>query len=418
MWRWAALIFVISFAARAAVLFVYCATHANYALEDTEIGRVAIQLAEHNQFANPFSKPTGPTAHVAPVYPFLTSIWVRVLGTGNAAGLATCLTNILFVSAAYCLMPALARTCSVPIEVGALAGLIPAAVPFSAFVEMRLSEAPLLFLLLVIASIAFIHLLQHLLQKGRLPAVPALGYGVLCGLLLLTSPVTLLVLAGFFLAGFSICAKPRRLNTYLRFATLAALAMGMTLSPWILRNYRIFGHFFLVRSNFGLELKLSNHDGASPLLEVNEGSDYFYKNHPFWSRSEADSMNQVGEFVYNRRALRTALSWIATRPVPFLRLCLERFVYFWFMPGWPPLKVIILFPMVLLAGWGAVRMVRDHPAAGWILGMVALLFPLVYYLVQVANRYRLPMYWTLYFFASYALVGRTYTVISGHPERA
>lgn len=414
VWRWAAMIFVISFAARAAVLFAYCATHTNYALEDTEIGRVAIQLAGHNQFANPFSKPTGPTAHVAPVYPFLTSIWVRVLGTGNATGLATCLTNIFFVSAAYSLLPLLAWTASLPIEVGALAGIVPAAIPFSAFVEMRLSEAPLLFLLLVIASIAYI----RLLQSGRLSAARALGFGALCGLLLLTSPVVLLVLIGFFIAGFILCLKSGRVLPYLRFALFSALAMSLVLSPWVLRNYRVFGHLFLVRSNVGMELKLSNHDGASPLLEVNEGSDYFYKNHPFWSRAEADSMNQMGEIAYNRLALRTALSWIRTRPAVFLRLCLERFVNFWFMPGWPPLKAIILFPMVLLAGWGAFRMIRDHPIAGWVLATVPVMFPLVYYVVQVANRYRLPMYWTIYFFASYALLSRKFTMESQDHVRA
>ena len=362
---------------------------------------MAIQLGRHNQFANPFSKPTGPTAHVAPVYPFLTSNWVRFLGTGNDAGIATGLTNIVFVSAAYCLMPLLAETCSVPILVGILAGIFPAAIPFNAFVEMRLSEAPLLFLLLTAATIAFL----HVLQRDRLSAGPAAGYGLLCGLLLLTSPVVLFVLVGFFLAGLFICGKSGKLRPFLRFAALSALTTVLTLSPWIVRNYRAFGHFFLVRSNFGMELKLSNHDGASPLLDVNEGSDYFYKNHPYWSRSEADSVKQEGEFAYNRRALRTALSWIAAQPVAFLRLCAERFVYFWFMPGWPPFKAIILFPMVLLAGWGAIRMVREHPVGGSILAIVPLLFPLVYYVVQVANRYRLPMYWTLFFFASYALVG-------------
>jgi hypothetical protein len=411
--RWATLIFITSFATRAAVLFVYCWIQPNHPLEDTEIGRVAIQLAQHNQFANPFSKPTGPTAHVALVYPLLTSVWVRLLGTGNAAGLATCLTNIVFVSAAYCLMPLLARTCSVRITVGILAGVIPAAVPFSAFVEMRLSEAPVLFLLLVVASVAFI----HVLQQGRLSIRPGVSYGLLCGLLLLTSPVVLFVLIGFFLAGFSTYRKSGGLRSYLRFAAISALATGLTLSPWILRNYLTFGHLFLVRSNFGLELKLSNHDGASPLLDVNEGSDYFYKNHPFWNRSEADSLNQVGEFAYNRRALSTALSWIAAQPAPFLRLCLERFVYFWFMPGWPPFKAIILFPLVLLAGWGAVRMVRDHPIPGRILAMVPLLFPLVYYFVQVSNRYRLPMYWTLFFFALYALVGHRNSLKSHTPEK-
>lgn len=398
--RWAALIFIVSFASRGAVLLVYYKLHPHHPLEDTEIGRVAIQVGWHHRFADPYSAPTGPTAHVAPVYPLLTSLWVGLLGTGNLSGFATCFCNMLFVSAGYGLMPLLARTCSVPLAVGVAAGLFPAAIPFSAIVELRLSESPLVFLLLVVITIFAIHILRH----QQFSNWKAAGFGALSGLLLLTSPVGLTVLAGFFAVGLYFSVKFGKLYPYLRFTALAALMASLILSPWILRNYHTFGHLFFIRSNFGLEFKLSNHDGASPLLEVNEGTEYFYRNHPFWNHTEADRVKSLGEIEYNRQALQSALTWIKNRPASFLKLTLERFVFFWFMPGWPPFKALILFPLVLLAVWGAFRMIQCHPVAGATLAMVPLLFPVVYYFVQVSNRYRLPMYWTLYFFASYALI--------------
>jgi hypothetical protein len=384
------------------VLLAYYKFQPNHPLEDTEIGRVAIQLGQHHRFADPYSKPTGPTAHVAPIYPLLTSVWVRLLGTGNISGFATCVSNMVFVSAAYALMPLLARTCSVPLSVGVLAGLFPAAVPFSAIVELRLSEAPLLFLLLVVVTILTIHIFRNQLFSNW----KAIGFGVLSGVLLLTSPVGLTVLAGFLAVGMYFSLKRNNLSPYLRFIAIAAFVACLTLSPWILRNYHTLGHLFFIRSNFGLEFKLSNHDGASPLLDVNEGTEYFYRNHPFWDHTEADRVKALGEVEYNHQALQAALTWINDRPLSFLKLSLERFLYFWFMPGWPPFKALILFPMVLLAGWGAIKLIRCDPIAGWTLAMVPLLFPAVYYFIQVSNRYRLPMYWTLYFFSSYALLFR------------
>ncbi len=42
----------------------------------------------------------------------------------------------------------------------------------------------------------------------------------------------------------------------------------LTLLPWTIRNYQVFGRLMPVRDNFGLELWLGNHEGVSPALST------------------------------------------------------------------------------------------------------------------------------------------------------
>ena len=60
-----------------------------------EAVRVARSLATSGTFADPFaSMKTGPTAHVAPVYPFLYALFLEVLGTGYTSLWAVWAMNI------------------------------------------------------------------------------------------------------------------------------------------------------------------------------------------------------------------------------------------------------------------------------------------------------------------------------------
>ena len=51
---------------------------------------------------------------------------------------------------------------------------------------------------------------------------------------------------------------------------LACLALGAIVAciPWAWRNYKAFHEFLFIRSNFGLELRLANHDGADADIDV------------------------------------------------------------------------------------------------------------------------------------------------------
>src|SRR5258708_4921704 len=80
--RMCLVIFLVGLASRAAFII-----HSRQYLdinEGTEIVNVAHHLAERGTFDDPYKSPTGPTAHVAPGYPFFLSAVYRLFGTSQA----------------------------------------------------------------------------------------------------------------------------------------------------------------------------------------------------------------------------------------------------------------------------------------------------------------------------------------------
>ena len=396
-WRAAVVIFLLSFFIRLAIFLLIVGPHP--IPTENELGRITTELGLHHQFANPYDSPTGPTAHAAPVYPIIQSLWVVLFGNTLAAGVCAALLNIVFSAVASALLPALALQCGVPVSVGILAGLFQAVFPVSAVQELAFFDATLVAMLLVVASLVTV----RVFNRSAFSISSACGYGILWGLVFLASPVTVTVFSGFLLVGFYFCFRRLR-QSYTIFAGVAVLSAFLTILPWTIRNYVALGGFFFIRDDFGLEMKVSNNDEASPLMDRNIILPYFHRMHPFLSAEEAQVVRAAGEREYNRRALRSAFAWIKDHPTQFLTLSIRRFTIFWFMLGWPPWKGVILIPMVFLAAAGCVRMIRLHPISGWTLASIPILFPPVYYLVQTSSRYRFPAYWTVSFFAFYAIV--------------
>lgn len=397
-WRAAVVIFLLSFFTRLAVFLLVVGPHP--VPSDTELGRIMTEIGLHHQFANPYKTPSGPTAHVAPVYPLIQSLWITLFGNTVMAGIYAAVVNIVFSAVASALLPALAAQCRIPLTVGILAGLFQAALPVSARQELSLFESTLVAMLLVMASLITVRIFTTASFSVR----TAFVYGVFWGLVLLASPITILVFAGTLLVGFHFFFQNARNRSYAVFAIIAVASAAMTLVPWTVRNYRAFGTLFFIRDDFGLEMKVSNNSEASPLMDDNLSLPYFRHIHPSDSPEEAQLVRAVGEREYNRRALRSAFDWIKSHPGQFLMLTVRRFTVFWFMLGWPPWKAIFLIPMVFLGVAGCIQMIRRHPVAGWTIASIPILFPLVYYIVQTSSRYRFPAYWTVSFFAFYAVV--------------
>ena len=396
-WRAAVVIFLLSFFTRLAIYLLFAGPRP--IPSDTELGRIATEIGLHHQFANPYKTPTGATAHAAPLYPLIQCVWIALFGNTLTAGICAALVNIVFSSVASALLPSLALQCGIPVSVGILAGLFQAAFPVSALQELSFFDATLVAMLLVVASLVTI----RIFTRSSYSVLSAFGYGMLWGLVLLASPVTMTVFAGFLLVGFYFSFRRLR-RSYGIFAGIALLSAFLTVLPWTIRNYFAFGEFFFIRDDFGLEMKISNNSEASPLMDVNLTLPFYLEMHPSDSPEEAQVVREVGEREYNRRALHTAFEWIKGHPAQFLKLSFRRLTIFWFMLGWPPWKGVILVPMVLLAVAGCVRMVSRHPVAGWTIASIPILFPPIYYIVQTSSRYRFPAYWTVSFLAFYALV--------------
>src|SRR5258708_7316436 len=146
MWSLVALIFAGGLLMRVAVA-IY--THA-YDDVGGEAVRVAHSIAETGSYSNPFGLPTGPKAHVAPVYPYLLSLLLRVTPTEHLFKIAATMLAVVVTSLLWALLPVVAVLANLPARVGLLAGGLGALDPFLHWVELNGAwETPLSALVLM-----------------------------------------------------------------------------------------------------------------------------------------------------------------------------------------------------------------------------------------------------------------------------
>jgi hypothetical protein len=173
-------------------------------------------------------------------------------------------------------------------------------------------------------------------------------------------------------------------------AALVLLGMALAIAPWTWRNQRALGGLFFVRSNFGLELRMGNHEGAGANLDLSAlgGTE----RHPRTLEPEARKVQQLGELEYMRQAGREALAWIRSHPAEFARLTGLRVVQFWFGPLGDRTLIAGIGALTLLSGFGAWRVL---PGLGVSQRVVLILpfaaYPLVHYVVGFEARYRMPL---------------------------
>jgi hypothetical protein len=79
LWKQAVLIFFVALAIRFGIVL---ATRQYLEMNRFEMVRIAISVAERGTLADPYRAPTGPTAHVMPVYPLLLGGVFRLFGPG------------------------------------------------------------------------------------------------------------------------------------------------------------------------------------------------------------------------------------------------------------------------------------------------------------------------------------------------
>jgi hypothetical protein len=187
-----------------------------------------------------------------------------------------------------------------------------------------------------------------------------------------------LTLLGMVLAAVSRPRRPRHLAA-------ASAAFLFVISPWLIRNEMALGRPVL-RSNLGLELRVSNNDEARPQMS---GNAVLYRLHPLLSPEECARVRHMGELAYNDQALLAALSWIETQPGRFTRLTIQRVLEFWF-PTTPPAMRWFSLALALMAGVGLVFL-RGNPAAP-VFALVFAVYPLPHYFVQVSQHYRFPIH--------------------------
>ncbi len=112
------------------------------------------------------------------------------------------------------------------------------------------------------------------------------------------------------------------------------------------------------------------------------------------SPEEAALVKEMGEVNYNRSRLAIARQWIHDHPPRFRQLTLRRIKEFWFpSPGEAGPYSYSVWAVTVLSVVGLVLMARQRNLAVIALLAILALYPLVYYSVQTAPRFRFPILW-------------------------
>jgi len=384
----ALMIFALAFTVRLAIMLV--ARPYEQPLR-TEIHRLAVSIASGKGYGNPWATPTGPTAVYSPGCPFVLAGVYRVFGNGIAAEGTAYVLNILAVSLICALLPVVSGYLGLPKTAGVLAGTAGALIPVYLLNEFRSITAVSGALCMV-----FVTLMTAYVWKSGRALTGRLGglFGAAWGIALLVSPNLLtLCFAWLLIAAY---VYRRRM---IRFTLTFALAAFTIMLPWALRNAFVRGSPIFLRSNFGLELQIANNDLAGPSYAANSVS--FARYHPFVNPEESARVHDLGEAAYMRQKLDQAVEWIQRHPSRFASLTGIQICQFWLPKTYRFFQTVILFALTLAAAAGLALAWKQHRPAFWVLGSVWFAYPLVYYVVQLDNPYRYPMYWTVLLLAAY-----------------
>lgn len=357
---------------------------------------LACSLVHKGAFADPFTPlPTGPSAHVAPLFPALVAGLMKWFGDGPAASNAVQWLAALTIALQLSLWPWAARR----LGMGFVSGAIGAAGWLAVgFILLPMWESPQVGLLVLLLAVCVHRILREKVSTGFVILT-----GALWGVTLLFNPAPLITGAALTVWALSIPRIPRMQKLAL-IAVLLAIV-----SPWLVRNYQVFHHPIFVRDNLGTELWSSNNPCATFSFRENRTANCF--RHPNESASEAAQVRAMGEYEYNREKLREALAWMKNNRAKFADLTKQRFLAFWFYtPGGnyfagrhipPSIWIIWLaFPLSVAGLWLLFR--RDR-ASAWICLAWLALFPPIYYFVEFIPRYRYPILWATFLPASFAL---------------
>jgi 4-amino-4-deoxy-L-arabinose transferase-like glycosyltransferase len=223
--------------------------------------------------------------------------------------------------------------------------------------------------------------------------LPWAGYGALWAVGVLINP-SILSLFPFFL-GWLVWEARKALVPRAKPVAAALLVFAICLVPWTIRNYRVFGKFIVLRSNFGLELWLGNNPNITDTSAQWQ--------HPSADREEAAKYKRMGEIAYMAEKEQEALAYMRTHPGDTLNLVFQRFEINWLAFSNSPadvwsrgnlyaksfLVLNCLLSVLCLVGTLFANRARLPEAVPF--AMVLLIFPLVFYLTHASLRYRFPI---------------------------
>ena len=258
---------------------------------------------------------SGPTVWFTPIYPYLVAAIFKIWGTySDLSHMIIQTLNLAFASLTIIPIYSIARrTFGEAVAVGASWFWV--FLPTSLFFPLTWiwdTSMTALFLALIFWATLAMHEAQATWSWA--------GYGDIWGIGVLINPSVLSLFP--FLVGWVIWESRRDGAPWIKYSAATILVFAIALVPWTIRNYRVFGKFIVLRSNFGLELWLGNNRGVpdswSPWL------------HPNDNLEEALKYKRMGEIAYMAEKQQQASAFIRTHPMDTLRFT---FADLWII-GW------------------------------------------------------------------------------------
>jgi hypothetical protein len=354
-----------------------------------ELGRVASSIAAGRGFSSPLRfVETGPTIWFTPIFPYLVAGIFRIWGIySDASHMIVQTLNCAFAALTVIPIYLIAKkSFGQPVAIGASWAWV--FFPTALFFPMDWIWDTLLITLLL----TLIFWVTLAMRNAR--SIPAwAGYGALWAFGVLVNPSILSLFP--FLLGWALWESRTDKIRFVKFAGATLLVFAVALVPWTIRNYRVFGKFIVLRSNFGLELWLGNNPGVpdmwSPWL------------HPTDDLEEAEKYKRMGEIAYMADKQKEAYAFIRTHPADTANFAFRKFVNNWLaitdspMDTWSAspfrLKAFVVMNALfsLFALLGALFAYRERCPEALPYAIVLLVYPLIFYLTHSSLRYRFPI---------------------------
>jgi 4-amino-4-deoxy-L-arabinose transferase-like glycosyltransferase len=348
-----------------------------------EMGRVGRSIALGQGFSNPYGGNTGPSAWEPPLYPYLIGGVFKIFGIYTYAS-AWVLLSINSLLAALTTFPVfLIAHRSFGSRVAIWSARAWALNPYVWYWSIHwiwdTTFTPLMLALIFLVS----------LEMEQWPGWWGwVLFGVLWAIGGLANPAMLAFLP---FCGVWVWWR-RSVNGLLSLGgvALSSCVFFLVLSPWLVRNYEVFGKVVFIRDDFGLQFRLGNNKLADGMSIVTL--------QPNLNKLEFEKFARMGELGYEADCRRLAFEWIHEHPARFAIISLKRFFYYWngvprptdSLAPWDFRSSLFLASSVL-AMWGLGRALRQKRPGAWLFAGLAVTYPAVYYFVFPHARYRHPI---------------------------
>jgi 4-amino-4-deoxy-L-arabinose transferase-like glycosyltransferase len=343
-----------------------------------EICSIAGHIARGQGFSSPFIADTGPTAWVAPIYPYFVALIFQLFGIYSTASAAVIVGIQCIIAAVTGItIHGLGRRTLGP-QIALWAAWIWTLSPIffrwpaSWIWDFAVSAFFLTAVFIITLDVAEKNTRKLWLALGALWAVIAL-----------TNPALLSMMPFTFL--YAVFKNHRAYRPWLGSLALSSVLFAALVSPWLIRNELVFGRPVFFRSNFWFEFHLGNYHFSNGMG--------FSGKHPGANPAELQKYSDWGEMRYIGYYKQDSQRFVREYPREFLDLTLHRAWWFWdgtslgyqSREWWKPWE---FWPLSLLGWLGLLFVLTRRPRGSFLFAAALIVYPLPYYFVYPVAKYR------------------------------